>query len=310
MAPQHPLADRDRWRLKERLVGDASTRTYTRLDDRQGRSWILSEYPAESRAFLGRDLEVLSWLAGRGVRVPAVVDHDLEAGWSLLEDLGRDDAAQLLRTASTEQQWQLLEASLGPLVTLARIDPAQLPHWNPSLDGARLRWELAGFELWFVRHWRGLNPEPWLAEWLDGLAQEISGHPKRICHRDYHLNNLFLLAGGEVGVIDVQDILVGPDTYDAVSLLAERDTPRLIDPALRLDWLERWAESTGATSGWRQRWPVVRLQRALKVLGTFARLSIARSPGYRQWMESLATELMADSDLLQLPGKLRPFLLD
>jgi aminoglycoside/choline kinase family phosphotransferase len=310
MVPQHPLADRDRWRRIERLAGDASTRGYARLEDRQGRSWILSEYPGESRLILGRDLEVLSWLAGLGLRVPAVFDHDLEAGWSLLEDLGRDDAAQVLQTASADQQWQLLEASLAPLVTLARIDPAQLPPWNPPLDGDRLRWELAGFELWFVRHWRGRNPEAWLADWLDGLAQEISGHPRRICHRDYHLNNLFLLAGGEVGVIDVQDILVGPDTYDAVSLLAERDTPRLIDGTLRLDWLERWAESTEATSGWRQRWPVVRLQRALKVLGTFARLSVAGNPSYRQWMESLATELMADSDLLQLPGQLRPILVD
>jgi aminoglycoside/choline kinase family phosphotransferase len=310
MVPQHPLADRDRWRRIERLAGDASTRAYTRLTDHTGRSWILSEYPAEARAFLGRDLEVLSWLADQGLRVPELIDRDLEAGWSLLEDLGRNDAARLLRAAAVEKRREVLDASLTPLVALAHIDPAQLPSWNPPLDGSRLRWELAGFELWFVRHWRGRRPETWLADWLDGIARQIGGHPKRICHRDYHLNNLFPLSDGNVGVIDAQDILVGPDTYDAVSLLAERDTPRLIDSALRLDWLERWAVSTGATPGWQQRWPVVRLQRGLKVLGTFARLSVGGSHGYRQWLESLATELVADAELLQLPGRLRPILVD
>ena len=93
MAPQHPLADHDRWRRVERLAGDASTRGYTRLEDRRGRSWILSEYPGESRLFLGRDLEVLSWLAGRGLRVPAVLDHDLptvgELGEAILDRWGR-----------------------------------------------------------------------------------------------------------------------------------------------------------------------------------------------------------------------------
>jgi aminoglycoside/choline kinase family phosphotransferase len=310
MIPRHPIADLHRWRRIERLAGDASTRVYTRLEKPDGQSWILSEYPGESRRLLGRDLEVLNWVAARGLRVPATIEHDLAAGWALLEDLGRVDAATVLASATAEEQRRLLAASLQPLVVLAGIQPDQLPPWNAPLDRARLRWELAGFELWFVRHWRGRSPEPELGEWLDRLAEEIGHHPRRVCHRDYHLNNLFVLAGGEVGVIDIQDILVGPDTYDPVSLLAERDTPRLLDPSLCREWLELWAEITAAAPGWQQRWPLVRMQRGLKVLGTFARLTLGGSSGYRPWMEALAAELAAVSEIEDLPGELSSILVD
>jgi aminoglycoside/choline kinase family phosphotransferase len=304
------MADRACWRRIERLAGDASTRVYTRLENRDGQSWILSEYPGESRRLLGRDLEVLRWAVDSGIRVPAVIEHDLAAGWALLEDLGPVDAAAVLASAPAAEQRRLLEASLEALVTLAGIEIDQLPPWNAPLDRTRLRWELAGFELWFVRHWRGRTPDPRLGQRLDRLAEDIGSHPRRVCHRDYHLNNLFVLAGGEIAVIDIQDILVGPDSYDAVSLLAERDTPRLVDPVLAREWLELWASSTGAAPGWQQRWPLVRLQRGLKVLGTFARLTLGGSSDYRHWMEALAAELAAASEIEDLPGELRSILVD
>lgn len=310
MATKHPLNTPSRWRRTEPLAGDASTRRYSRLEDRHGRTWILADYPGEARRMLPRDLEVLRWMRARRLRVPALIEHDRAGGWMLLEDLGRADAEQTLRTAAPRLRQRLFDATLEPLVALSRIDPAELPSWNQPLDRSRLRWELTGFELWFVTGRTGRPPSPELTAWLDALADEVSDHPLRVCHRDYHLNNLFFLERGGVGMIDVQDVLVGPDTYDAVSLVAERAAPELIAEDEREQWLERWAERTGATHGWQGRMEKVRVQRALKVLGTFARLTAAGNLRYRPWLETLTRQLAAAGESLHLHPHVAELLVD
>jgi hypothetical protein len=310
MAPIHPLDTPSRWRRTEPLAGDASTRTYSRLEDRGGHTWILADYPAEARHALPRDLEVLGWMRTRGLRVPEIVDHDAAGGWMLLEDLGSADAEQTLRMVDPLDRPRLFDATLSPLVALARIDPDELPDWNQPLDRGRLRWELCGFELWFVADRTGRPPSPELTAWLDALAEEVSGHPQRVCHRDYHLNNLYFLEGGEVGMIDVQDVLVGPDTYDAVSLIAERSAPELIGEGDRRRWIEGWAKHTGATPGWQGRMDTVRVQRALKVLGTFGRLVAAGDSRYRPWLDALVRQLAAEGDRLRLHPHVTELLVD
>ena len=111
-------------------------------------------------------------------------------------------------------------------------------------------------------------------------------------------------------MIDVQDVLVGPDTYDAVSLLEERAMGELVTAEERLLLRQAWAETTAATDGWEARWSRVRLQRALKVVGTFARLDACGRPGYRPWMRGLTADLVAEADRLALPGELVDLLLD
>jgi hypothetical protein len=203
----------------------------------------------------------------------------------------------------------MVRRMIGPLEALARVPPVRLPTWNPPLRASRLRWELAGFELWFVRHFQGRAPSQPVGEWLDGLAEAVDRHPKRICHRDYHLNNLFLLPDGEVGVIDVQDILVGPDSYDVVSLLEERAMPELLERDTRDEVYRWWARATRAPDDWRTRCREVRLQRALKVLGTFARLTLGGRLHYRPWLDSTVRALLADRDELELLGAVIDLLL-
>ena len=300
----------DRWVRSEPLAGDASTRRYRRLTDRRGRSAILAEYPPDLRPVLARDLQVMSWLAGVGLRLPAVFDHDLASGRSLLEDLGPADAEAALRATPEAERPQLAAALLSPLEVLAAQPVASLPAWNRPLDATRLRWELTGFELWFVRYRQGVAPDPALDRYLDDLAEQIANHPVRICHRDFHLNNLYFAADGQVAVIDAQDALIGPDTYDAVSLLEERAMPELLGDGDRASLRRAWAERTRAADGWERRWPRVRVQRALKVLGTFARLEAAGRTGYTRWMEAVATRLVADASALALPGAVVDRLLD
>lgn len=197
-----------------------------------------------------------------------------------------------------------------PIVRLGGIPPSVLPSWNPPLDDVRLRWELAGFELWFLQYRKNVAPADVISRWLDDLAADISHHPRRICHRDYHLNNLIVSARGDVGVIDIQDILVGPDTYDAVSLVYERSATRLLSAAEQQAVLEKWALRTGARPGWRQRAELVRIQRGLKVLGTFARFVVAGDRRYEPWLGELSATLAELLAGAAAPPETVAFLLD
>ena len=298
------------WIREQTLLGDASCRRYSRLWDRHDQTAMLTLYPKSVRGQMVRDLEVREWCAAHGLRVPALLDHDLGEGWAVLEDFGPRGAEGTLEDAPAGVRGELGLRFIAPLVSLAGLEPAVLPAWNPPLGRARLRWELAGFELWFLRHHLELAPSPLIGRWLDELAAAIDGHPQRVCHRDYHLNNLFLLAGGVVGLIDYQDILVGPDTYDAVSLLGERGMPRVLAETARIQIRESWATDTNAEPGWSDRWLLVSAQRGLKVLGTFARLAAGGSNAYGEWAGDLIRQIAPELAALGAPSELVDLLLD
>jgi len=265
-------------------------------------------YPATDAADLARDLDVASWLRQRGVRVPAVLA--VGRGWALLEDLGPEDAeGRLVRTASTMRA-DLAARLLEPLAALARISPVELPRWNEPLDAGRLRWELAGFELWYIRYGRGVTPPAEVVRWLDELAEEVGAHPVRVCHRDYHLNNLFFGPCDDAVVIDVQDARIGPDTYDLVSLLEERAAHRLLGADDRAALREIWRRVTDPRPGWDERYRTVRWQRGLKVLGTFARLVAGGRTEYAAWSDAVRRGLLADADRDRVPPSMAALLVD
>ena len=298
------------WIREQTLLGDASSRRYARLWDRHDRTAMLTFYPKSVRSQLSRDLEVRAWCAAHGLRVPALLDHDLGEGWAVLEDFGPDDAESALEKFPAGVRGKPGLLLIAPLVSLAGLQPSDLPTWNPPLDRSRLRWEMAGFELWFLRHHLEMAPSPSIGCWLDELAEAIGEHPQRVCHRDYHLNNLFLLADGSVGLIDYQDILIGPDSYDAVSLLGERGMPRVLTETERTQIQQSWATDTNAGPGWLDRWRLVSAQRGLKVLGTFARLAAGGADGYGNWTEDLARQITPELAALEAPSELVDLLLD
>jgi aminoglycoside/choline kinase family phosphotransferase len=298
-----------RWERVVPLAGDASTRRYSRLIGAQTTA-ILVEYPTPVARQLMTDLEVLAWCREIGIRVPDILASDLSTGRAILEDLGTADLESALKRGSQDDRPTLLANALDPLVRLAAISPGDLPAWNPPLDSDRMRWELAGFELWYLRHGRSLEPSPALARWLDDVAARAGRHPTRVCHRDYHLNNLMVSSTGEIGVIDIQDILIGPDTYDVVSLIYERAAARVLSADEQTALLECWAERTRPAPGWRRRADLVRIQRALKVMGTFARFVATGNDRYRPWLSELADTVV---DLLEADGAppdVTAFLLD
>lgn len=293
-----------------KLHGDASSRRYYRLVDTTGDSAIEARYPVAERQMLLRDLEVHQWLHRNGLRVPRLLEIDPDQDRVVLEDFGALDAEATLAARSGEDRLTAALTLVRPLAVLAGLPVVHLPAWNAPLDRDRLRWELAGFELWFVRYLTDQPVNKRLGRWLDELAASVAAHPCRICHRDYHLNNIFLLDNDEVGVIDAQDLLVGPDTYDAASLLYERSFPDLFTEGETTQWLEHWAGATSARDGWLGRVAETRTQRGLKVLGTFARLVQSGRPGYGRWMKPLARSLAPVVDGLGAPPRLATLLLD
>lgn len=163
------------------------------------------------------------------------------------------------------------------------------PEINPPFDAAFFRRELdlareAVFDLYLKAP---LSSDERAAhdDWADALCREIAGHPRTLCHRDYHGNNLFPLETG-VGWIDFQDLRSGPDSYDLASLLWERTTLDWMVEDLASAVLDGYARARRISpEELRGRLDRVLLQRAWKVCGTFAR-AVAQGRGevYRRYL--------------------------
>lgn len=259
----------------ESVAGDASNRRYFRLL-LDGSSFILAVAPPETEKN-AEFLAVREVLERAGVNVPALYGADLERGFLLLGDLGRQLLLPELNDATVDACYR---AAFGVLHQLAGVDMGD-PGW-PAYDKQLLGEELERFPEWFVDALLGCEMSPQgVVAWRDLSTLLVSSaleQPRVLVHRDFHSRNLMPQPGGALGVIDFQDAVMGPVTYDLVSLL--RDC-YIRWPA---EQVERWAGSFyGELSrqGMLQgigldqflRWfDWMGLQRHLKVLGTFARL--------------------------------------
>lgn len=220
-------------------------------------------------------LKVQGLFHAAGVHVPEVLAQDLENGFLLLSDLG--DTTYLAVLDSTNAPALYCDA----IDALIKIQQASQPGVLPDYDHALLRREIDLFPEWFLarHHQLTLNDTERVA--LDTVFERILAvnlaEPKVFVHRDYHSRNL-MLATPNPGVIDFQDAVYGPVSYDLVSLL--RDAYVTWDEDLELDWLIRYWEKArraglpvaGDFATFHRDYEWMGVQRQLKVLGIFARL--------------------------------------
>ena len=257
------------------VAGDASNRRYYRAI-LGGASYILVEAPPATEKN-GAFLAVREILAGGGVRVPALFAADLARGYLLLEDLGDRLLLAELGPASVDMQYR---GAMEVLLQMAAIDTTGLD--LPTYDAALLSEELGRFPTWFVRALLGYTPgadeEDLLAATFTKLIASALEQPQVLVHRDFHSRNLMPQGDGSLGVIDFQDAVVGPVTYDLVSLL--RDCYVQWPPEQVMRWarayramLQDRGSPAGGDAAQFLRWfDLMGLQRHIKVLGTFARL--------------------------------------
>ncbi|MFN3918726.1 MAG: aminoglycoside phosphotransferase family protein [Methylohalobius sp.] len=265
----------------EVLAGDASTRRYLRLWTCAG-SWIamLAPPPENSKAFVA----MAELLRSAGIRVPRIYGQDFRQGFLLLEDFGDITYFKAMRSGLSES---LYEAALAALYRLqVQLDPESAGLL--SYDEPLLRRELDIFRQWLAEGWLGLKipTESWDSA-VEVLVRSALEQPKVVVHRDYHSRNLMVLSDATPGVLDFQDAVVGPVTYDLVSLLrdcylawpstwvrhqqeAYRRRLTRIGMDVPKDKWQLWFDRMGA-------------QRHLKAAGIFARLWLRDGkPGYLQ----------------------------
>jgi hypothetical protein len=260
----------------EPASADASFRRYLRVRAPGAPSRILMDSPPEHYA-LAPFLDIGRRLAHAGVRVPRVLAADPALGAALLEDLG---STHYLDRLAPERVEALYDAALDALIRMQlRADPGGLPEYDEAL----LRREAALFEDWLLGRHLGLALAPGqrgvLAEATDRLVAAALEQPRVFVHRDYHARNLMVVTGPGPGVLDFQDAVHGPLTYDVVSLL--RDC-YVAWPREQVEaWLEgvfrrqRAAGLLPAAVPWEtwRRWAGrTATQRHLKAAGIFARL--------------------------------------
>jgi aminoglycoside/choline kinase family phosphotransferase len=271
---------------------DASFRRYFRLDGRSSESsahttMVAMDAPPPQEDILPF-LKVQSLMAQAGLRVPAVIASDSNTGFILLEDFGDLTLLEALRADPTSQ-W-LQSRYRGAISALVRLQRSSGPTTTqlPTYDRELLLRELSLYPDWYVAKHKGvsLNPQEvtQLETGFERLVDVALGQTQVIVHRDWHSRNLMVLDHGahgfDPGVLDFQDAVHGPLTYDLVSLL--RDAYIAWDDERVLDWAIRyWEQARQAGIAvpedfgvfWRDfEW--MGIQRHLKVLGIFARLHL------------------------------------
>lgn len=258
----------------EPASGDASFRSYYRVH-LNGDSRILMDAPPPQED-CAPFVQVTNLLAAAGINVPRVMASDLQQGFLLLSDLGTRVYLDELDAHSADA---LYADALKALVRLqARGDAVDVPPY----DALKLRNEMQLFADWFLERHLGLAMDARTASTLypafDFLVAECLAQPQVLVHRDYHSRNLMRTDRDNPGVLDYQDAVRGPITYDLVSLL--RDVYVQWPEARVYRWVDDWSQVAraaglldGVGSAAVHRWfDLTGVQRHLKVAGIFARL--------------------------------------
>lgn len=259
----------------EPASADASFRRYFRATFSDGMTRIAMDAPPQHedcRPFLhaGKLFE------DAGVHVPHVYALDLTQGFLLLSDLGNTTYLQALTADNAKQ---LYGAAIEALIN---IQLASKKGELPPYDETRLRRELTLFPEWYIAKHLGVSLNEKQSAKLEECFRRILANnlaqPCVYVHRDYHSRNLMYLSENNPGILDFQDAVYGPVTYDLVSLF--KDAYIKWEEEEIMDWLIRyWEKARKAGLPVREDfgefyrdYEMMGVQRHIKVLGIFARL--------------------------------------
>jgi N-acetylmuramate 1-kinase len=282
-----------------RLAGHASLRSYWRVGTFPA-SHVVMVLPPDAKPeevtkggapAVNPFVDVQRYLAGLGVRVPAIRAFDEPGGLMVLEDLG--DEMLETRLLAGDAPAPLYERAIDQLARLraaAEARPEGSVAFTRSFDAELYRWELDHFLEWGLEAWKGARLAPAeravVDREFDRIAATLAAEPRGFTHRDYQSRNLMVLPSGEQAVIDFQDALLGPRQYDLVALL--RDSYVELEPALVEAMLRRYLDRLAAAGGprleygpFRETFDLLTVQRKLKDAGRFVFIDrVKKNPGF------------------------------
>jgi len=227
-------------------------------------------------------LDVHRLLSAIGAPVPEIYVAAVDQGLLLIEDAG-DTVLWDAATAAPDPE-ALYRRALDALVVLHERGTAHRPAtsiaFQQRLDERLLRWELEHFLEWGVERRTGLTlpaaTRRGYEESFDAIARELAAGETVLSHRDYHSWNILWRDGRPV-IIDFQDAFLAPAEYDVASLLTDRVTPRLVDPAMEARLLAYYWNARGRAGATdRRRYALIALHRALKVVGRLHYIALAK----------------------------------
>jgi N-acetylmuramate 1-kinase len=276
LAPAHGLDPRS----VVPASADASFRRYLRVRGAHGDLIVMDAPPAleDCKPFV----KVAAMLKQAGLNAPRVLAWDPVQGFMLLSDMGRELYLDALHAADDAQIQRLMRDAIEALVRWQAGTLADgSAHGLPPYDEALLTRELELFPTWCVQREYGVQwNEAQQAQWQAvsrALLDSALAQPRVAVHRDYMPRNL-MVADPNPGILDFQDAVLGPITYDMASLL--RDAFISWDEERELDWAVRYWQAARAAAlpvqdDFAEFWRALEwmgAQRHLKVLGIFCRL--------------------------------------
>lgn len=268
----------------EAVSGDASFRRYFRVTGAATEKWVAMDAPPD-REDCRPFVEMARQLGRLGLHAPGIHAQEIEQGFLLLEDLG---AVHYLDVLNNDTADRLYGDALAVLAVVQACVPTDgLPHY----DAALLLREMELFREWLLGRHLGVHlgdAESRMLEELFGLLIENALEQPRVCVlRDFHSRNLMVTSSPSPGILDFQDAVYGPATYDLVSLL--KDCYIDWDPVRIREWAVGYFQLAVQSGVLRDehevkflRWfDLMGVQRHLKAAGIFARLHVRDGkPGY------------------------------
>lgn len=267
------------------ICGDASFRRYFRVYH-QGQSYILADSPIELVPIVPF-IAIAKAYETAGLLVPHIIHVCHEQGFVLQTDLGEQQLLSCLTLDSVTGHYQ---RALDLLPRVASVIETQVSPL-PVFDEAFLRRELGIFSEWLLETHLELSLSAEEQQLLDAAFDYLTAsaltQPKVGMHRDFHSRNL-IISGDELGVIDFQDAVIGPVTYDAVSLLRDcyiKWPQSLITPLMAYHYqacLDNKLFTAEVDFNCYRKWfDLMGMQRHIKAAGIFARLKHRdNKPGY------------------------------
>ncbi|MFY2762996.1 aminoglycoside phosphotransferase family protein [Arenimonas sp. MALMAid1274] len=257
----------------ERASNDASFRSYWRTRSAD-RSWVVMDAPPD-REDIRPWLDIAARLSRAGLHVPEIQAADPERGFVLMEDLGDRQLLPELNESTADRYYG--DALQALLAMQRHADTDGLPDY----DEPRLVAEMELMPEWLLRRHLGFTPE--CTDWdvvevaFRALVTSARAQPQVFVHRDFHSRNLMITDRDNPGIVDFQDAVRGPVTYDLVSLL--RDCYIEWPESRVAAWVEDYRLQLQASglapadsAAFRRAFDLMGLQRHIKVLGIFCRL--------------------------------------